>query len=84
MGALLVPVVVDISFSQGGDSMWPWLGFWYPWIRPRMLWWYPHPRYCYPWGLVSREEEKAVLEHWEKWLASELDVIRKRLEELGK
>jgi len=38
--------------------------------------------YGYPWGAMPRDEEVAMLEEQEKCLTSELDGVRKRLEEL--
>jgi len=40
--------------------------------------------YGYPWGAMPKEEEIAMLEEQERWLTSELDGVRKRLEELRK
>ncbi len=40
--------------------------------------------YGYPGGAMPKEEEIAMLEEQEKWLTSELDGVRKRLEELRK
>jgi len=40
--------------------------------------------YGYPWGATSKEEEIVMLEEQEKCLTSELDGVRKRLEELRK
>jgi hypothetical protein len=55
--------------------MWPWHGFW-----PR--WGFPYG-YGYPWA-IPKEEEIRMLEDQERWLTSELDGVRKRLEELRK
>jgi len=65
----------------------PWFGYWHPWAWHhgyRMPYGYPYGGYGYPWGAVSREEEIAMLEEQERWLSSELDGVRKRLEELRK
>jgi len=40
--------------------------------------------YGYPWGAMPKDEELAMLEEQERCLASELDGVRKRLEELRK
>ena len=40
--------------------------------------------YGYPWGAVPKEGEIAMLEEQERRLTSELDGVRKRLEELRK
>ena len=68
--------------------MWPWYGFWHPWGWPgyRMPYGYPYGGYGYgyPWGAMPKEEEIAMLEEQEKYLTSELDGVRKRLEELRK
>jgi hypothetical protein len=45
---------------------------------------YPYGGYGYPWGAMPKEEEMAMLEEQEKYLTSELDGVRKRLEELRK
>jgi hypothetical protein len=47
---------------------------------------YGHPSggYGYPWGAIPKEEEMAMLEEQERCLTSELDGVRKRLEELRK
>ena len=47
---------------------------------------YPYGGYAYGYtrGPVPKEEEIAMLEEQEKWLTSELDGVRKRLEELRK
>jgi len=66
--------------------MWPWLG-WNAWGRVGygMPYGYPCGGYGYsPWGAMPKEEEIRMLEEQEKWLTSELDGIRKRLEELRK
>ena len=77
-----------VSFEVGseGDEMRHWFGHWHPWG------WYgyrtPYPYgaygYGYPWGAMSREEEIAMFEEQERYLTSELDGVRKRLEELRK
>jgi len=66
--------------------MWPWFGFCHPWGLPRyrMPYGYPYGGYGYPWGAMPKEEEIAMLEEQEKYLSSELDGVRKRLEELRK
>jgi hypothetical protein len=68
--------------------MWPWFGFWHPWTwhRHRMPYGYPYGGYGYgyPWGAMPKEEEVAMLEEQERWLTSELDGVRKRLEEVRK
>ncbi|MCD6391651.1 MAG: DUF5320 domain-containing protein [Dehalococcoidia bacterium] len=68
--------------------MWPWYGFWHPWgwSGYRMPYWYLYGGYGYgyPWGAMPKEEEVAMLEEQEKYLTSELDGVRKRLEELRK
>ena len=62
--------------------MWPWFG-WNPWGWPGYG--MPYGGYGYsPWGAVPKEQEIAMLEDQERWLASELDGVRKRLEELRK
>jgi len=40
--------------------------------------------YGYPGGAMPKEEEIAMLEEQERWLTSELDGVRKRLEEVRK
>ena len=45
---------------------------------------YPYGSYGYPWGVVPKEGEIAMLEEQEKCLTSELEGVRKRLEELRK
>jgi hypothetical protein len=40
--------------------------------------------YGYPWGAIPKEEEIRMLEEQERCLTSELDGVRKRLEELRK
>ena len=66
--------------------MWPWFGFWHPWAWHgyRAHYAYPYGRYGYPLGSVPKEEEIAMLEEQERWLTSELDGVRKRLEEVRK
>ena len=67
--------------------MWTWHGCWHPWAWHhgyRMPYGYAYGGYGYPWGAVPREEEVAMLEEQEKWLTSELDGVRKRIEELRK
>lgn len=61
--------------------MWPWF-WWRPWgwFWPG-YWYYP---YGYPWVPIPKEQEIAMLEEQERWLSSELEGIRKRLEELKK
>ena len=67
--------------------MWPWFR-WSPWGWPRYgmpYGGYPYGGYGYsPWGAMPKEEEIRMLEEQEKWLTSELDGVRKRLEELRK
>jgi len=67
--------------------MWPWYGSSYPWGWPgyRMPYGYPYGGYGYgyPWT-IPKEEEIKMLEDQERWLTSELDGVRKRLEELRK
>jgi hypothetical protein len=68
--------------------MWPWYGFWHTWGWPgyRMPYGYPSYGgygYGYP-GAVPKEEEIRMLEDQERYLTSELDGVRKRLEELRK
>ena len=59
--------------------MWPWYG-----RNPWGLLGYGMPYgYGYP-GAVPKEEEIRMLENQERWLTSELDGVRKRLEELPK
>ena len=62
--------------------MWPWFGFWHPWA------WHGYRMpygYGYPWGAMpKKEEEIRMLEEQERCLTSELDGVRKRLEELRK
>jgi len=43
---------------------------------------YPYS-YGWPWAM-PKEQEIGMLEDQERWLSSELDAIRKRLEELKK
>jgi hypothetical protein len=69
--------------------MWTWHGCWYSWAWHhgyRMPAWSPYEGYGYgyPWGAVPKEEEIAMLEEQERWLTSELDGVRKRLEEFRK
>jgi len=68
--------------------MWPWFRHWHPWAWHgyRMPYGYPYGGYGYgyPGGAMPKEEEIAMLEEQEKWLTSELDGVRKRLEELRK
>ena len=66
--------------------MWPWGGFWHPWAWHgyRMRYWYPYGGYGYPWGAMPKEEEIAMLEEQERYLTSELDGVKKRIEELRK
>jgi len=46
---------------------------------------YPYGGYGYcSWGAMPKEQEIAMLEDQEKWLTSELDGVKKRLEELRK
>ena len=63
--------------------MYPWYGFWYPWAWPG-YWWPGAYGYGYSWGFIPKEEEIRMLEDQERWLVSELDRVRKRLEELRK
>ncbi len=60
--------------------MWHWHGWWHPWGFP---YGYPY-RYGYHWATMPKEEEIRMLEDQERWLASELDGVRKSLEELRK
>ncbi len=60
--------------------MWPW--FWRPWGWFWPSYWY-HP-YGWPGAPIPKEQEIAMLEEQERWLSSELEGIRKRLEELKK
>ncbi|MEA3442373.1 MAG: DUF5320 domain-containing protein [Chloroflexota bacterium] len=61
--------------------MWPWYGFRHPcWGFP---YGYRYPYVGYPWAM-PKEEEIRMLEDQERWLTSELDGVRKRLEELRK
>ena len=65
--------------------MWTWHGCWHPWAWHhgyRMP--YGGYGYGYPWGAMPKDEELAMLEEQERCLASELDGVRKRLEELRK
>ncbi len=68
--------------------MWHWQGFWHPWGWPGygMSYAYPYAGYGYgyPWGAMPKEEEIRMLEEQERCLTSELDGVRKRLEELRK
>ena len=67
--------------------MWPWFGYWHPWARQaRVAYGYPCGPYVYgyPWGAMSKEDEVAMLEEQERYLSSELDGVKKRLEELRK
>ncbi len=59
--------------------MWPWF-----WWRPWGWFWpgYSYQPYGYPWGPMPKEQEIAMLEEQERWLSSELDRVKKRLEEL--
>jgi hypothetical protein len=70
----------DFRFFKGGDKMWPWYGFRHPWGFP---YGYGYPYGGYPWAM-PKEEEIKMLEDQERWLTSELDGVRKRLEELRK
>ena len=77
--------------------MWYWYG-WNPWIQPGYGMPYGSPYggygtpYGYPYGgygygypgAVPKEEEIRMLEDQERCLTSELDGVRKRLEELRK
>jgi hypothetical protein len=68
--------------------MWPWFRY-NPWEWPGygMPYGYPYGGYGYgysPWGAMPKEEEVRMLEDQERWLTSELDGVRKRLEELRK
>jgi hypothetical protein len=45
---------------------------------------YQYGGYGYPGGAMPKEQEIAMLEDQERGLTSELDAIRKRLEELRK
>lgn len=40
--------------------------------------------YSYPWGAIPKEEEIRMLEEQERWLTSELNDVKKRLEEVRK
>ena len=65
--------------------MWTWHGCWHPWAWHhgyRMP--YGGYGYGYPWGAMPKDEELAMLEEQERCLASELDGVRKRIEELRK
>jgi hypothetical protein len=67
--------------------MWPRFGYWHPWARQyRVPYGYPYVGYgCgYPWGVMPKEEEIAMLEEQERWLADELDGVRRKLGELRK
>ena len=69
--------------------MWHWHECWHPWAWHHgygMPYVYPYGGYGYgyPWGAMPKKEEIAMLEEQEKWLTSELDGMRKRLEELRK
>lgn len=66
--------------------MWPWFG-WNPWIG--LSYWYAYPYgygmpygYGYPWGAIPKEEEIRMLEDQARVMESDLNAIRKRLEEL--
>ena len=75
----------NMKKHQGGDKMWPWFRY-SPWGWPGygMLYAYPYGGYGYPGAAMPKEEEVRMLEDQEKWLTSELDGVRKRLEELRK
>ena len=69
--------------------MWHWHECWHPWAWHHgygMPYGYPYGGYGYgyPWRAMPKAEEIAMLEEQEKYLTSELDGLRKRLEELGK
>ena len=65
-------------FGWGNPYAWGWPGY-------SMPYGYRYGGYGYlPWGGMPKEEEKRMLEEQEKWLTSELDGVRKRLEELSK
>jgi hypothetical protein len=62
--------------------MWPWYG-WNPWYG--MPYGYPYGGYGYGYpGAMPKEQEIAMLEDQERWLTSELDGVRNRLEQLRK
>jgi len=63
--------------------MWPWYGYRTPWIRVWPGYW-PASPYAWPWAALPRELERAMLEDQARMLESELEGIRKRLEELKK
>jgi len=79
---------VSFEVGLGGDEMRHWFGHWHPWgwYGCRTPYAYPYGAYGYgyPWGAMSREEEIAMFEEQERYLTSELDGVRKRLEELRK
>ena len=64
--------------------MWSRFGYWHPWAwhGHRMFYGYPYGVYGYPWGGMPKEQEIAMLEEQERYLTSELDGVRKRVEEL--
>jgi hypothetical protein len=64
----------------------PGLGHPWGWHGYRIPYGYPYGGYeCgNPWGVVPKEEEIAMLEEQERCLTSELDGVRKRVEELPK
>jgi len=45
---------------------------------------YPYGIYGYPWAVMAKEEEVAMLEEQERYLTGELDGVSKRLGELKK
>jgi hypothetical protein len=59
--------------------MWPWHEYWHAWGWPG-YWW--RPPLGWPWAPISKEQEIAILEEQAKILESELDSIKKRLEEI--
>jgi len=63
--------------------MWPWYGYWHAWRWGWPRHW-PVAPYTWPWAAIPKEQEIAMLEDQARLLESELDGIRKRLEELKK
>jgi len=62
--------------------MTPWgYGYWPPWGWPGYSWMAP---YVSPWAPMPKEQEIAMLEDEARWLETELDSIRKRIEQLQK
>jgi hypothetical protein len=80
---LPVPLVVkpQTKFLKKVKDMWSWYGYRNPWGWPG--YWGATP-YGWPWAPIPKEQEIAMLEEQARMLESELDSIKKRLEELKK